>query len=241
MKIILSPSKLQAERVIFNARRPVMSAAKSQLLRVELTALSRAELKRFFGLKDKLVERVYRQIQQPTDAPCDVFGLYDGIVFKEINAVSYDANQLDYLKAHGVVLSALYGVLEADMAVRPYRLDMSKKLAGIDLYDFWQDDVDAYFKDVDIVVNLASREFSRMLKNYAGRMIDVHFVEAQCDGRHRVVTVRAKRARGLMFDYMVSQCLEEPEAIQQFCEAGYRYAPALSTRDVWYFVRPYDD
>lgn len=237
MKIILSPSKLQTERAIFERRRSPLAPQKQQFLIDQLKKFSYAELKAFYGLKDKLATVVYRQIQSETAASFDPFGLYSGVVFKEINARSYDARQLDYLLTHGVVLSALYGVLEADMAVRPYRLDMTKKLAGIDLYDYWQALVDDYFGDVATVVNLASLEFSRMLKHYGGRLLNIHFVEEQTNGKLKVVTVRAKQARGLMFDYMATNCITDVEQLKGFAEAGYCYDAALSQLNDWYFVK----
>ncbi len=237
MKIILSPSKLQREAAVFERQRPLLAASKQQFILQELRAMTFDELKAFYKIKDKMAQDVYRLLQNEQPPVCDVFGMYNGIVFKEINVDSYDRPQLDYLREHGVVLSAMYGVLEADMAVSCYRLDMTKKLAGIDLYGYWQDEVDAYFKDVTVVVNLASLEFSRMLKNYAGRMINVHFVEEQTNGKLKVVTVRAKQARGLMFDYMVSNCIRRVEDIKNFNEAGYCYVKDISQDDDWYFVK----
>ncbi len=237
LKIILSPSKLQRESTVFVEQRKVFSVLKQQVILGKLQAMSYDQLKSFYKLKDKMADELYQLLRTEQPVVCDVFGMYNGIVFKEIGARSYDQPQLDYLREHGVVLSAMYGVLEADMAVSRYRLDMTKKLDGIDLYDYWQDDVDAYFKNVGTVVNLASLEFSRMLKNYNGRMINIHFVEEQTDGKLKVVTVRAKQARGLMFDYMVSNCIRRPEDIKNFVEAGYCYQDDISQVDDWYFVK----
>ncbi len=237
MKIILSPSKLQKDSTVFDRTRPVLAASKQQFLLSKLKAMSYDQLKKFYKIKDKMADEIYQLLQIEQPAVCDVFGMYNGIVFKEINAHSYDQPQLDYLLEHGVVLSAMYGVLEADMTVSRYRLDMNKKLDGIDLYDYWQDDVDTYFKDVATVVNLASLEFSRMLKHYTGRMINIYFVEEQTDGKLKVVTVRAKQARGLMFDYMVSNRIRQVEDIKNFAEAGYCYQDDISQVDDWYFVK----
>ncbi len=241
MKIILSPSKLQSKGVIFDRRRQPLSEQRATFLKNQLKAMPYAEIKSFFGLKEPMAKSVYEQIHSVDVFVSDVFSMYSGIVFKEINVASYDRHQLDYLVAHGVVLSALYGVLEADMAVQNYRLDMTKKIAGLNLYDYWQDLVDDYFGNVATVVNLASREFSRMLKHYRGRMLNIHFVEEQSTGKLKVVTVRAKQARGLMFDYMVSNCIERIDDIKYFREAGYCYAEKLSKENDWYFVKHFDD
>lgn len=241
MKIILSPSKLQQTNSLFNDHKDVINPAKSAALRAKLSAMRFEQLQRFFSLKAQTAQAVY-DIYNSDDLPMgDPFATYTGIVFKEINGSSYDARQLDYLKAHGTVLSAMYGVLEADMAIRPYRLDMTKKLANIDLYAYWQDEVDDFFKPVDVVVNLASREFSKMLKHYQGQMVDIFFEEEQSDSSLKIVTVRAKQARGLMFDYMVSHCIRDVEMIKHFAEAGYHYNDIISTDFKWHFIKPYAD
>ncbi len=196
-----------------------------------------SELSRFFKLKEKIAHSVYEQLHNECSELGDAIATYQGVVFKEINIDSYDALQHDYLKSHGIILSAMYGVLEPDMVIHPYRLDMTKTLADINLYNYWKPEVDEYFINVDTVVNLASVEFSKMLKNYKGRLLNIHFKEEQSDGKLKVITVRAKQARGLMFDYMVTHCIEDVEAIKNFCEAGYVYRENLSNANNWYFVK----
>ncbi len=239
MKIILSPSKLQTEKTIFECQRPPLAPQKTTYLMEQLKAMSYQSLKSFYNVKDKIGKQVYDQLHAEAVRQCDTFGMYSGVVFKEINAESYDGRQRDYLLEHGVVLSALYGILEADMAVRGYRLDMTKKISDINLYDYWQDEVDQYFSGVDLVVNLASKEFSRMLKHYRGHMLNIHFTEEQSDGKYKVVTVRAKQARGLMFDYLVTNCITALDDIKRFDEAGYSYNAALSDEDNYYFIKSY--
>ncbi len=239
MKIILSPSKLQTEKTIFERQRPPLAPQKTAYLLEQLKRMPYQSLKSFYNVKDKIGKQVYDQLHAEELKQCDTFGMYSGVVFKEINAASYDARQREYLLEHGVVLSALYGILEADMAVHGYRLDMTKKIDDINLYDYWQDEVDRYFDGVDLVVNLASKEFSRMLKHYRGHMLNVHFTEEQSNGKYKVVTVRAKQARGLMFDYLVTNCVTALDDVKHFAEAGYQYSAAHSDDDNYYFIKPY--
>lgn len=241
MKIILSPSKLQGTNSLFNNHKAVINPAKSKALRGKLSAMSFNQLQRFFGLKAPTAQAVYDIYRSDHLPSGDPFATYTGIVFKEINGASYDARQLDYLLTHGTVLSAMYGVLQANMGIQPYRLDMTKKLANIDLYAYWQEEIDVFFKPVDCVVNLASREFSKMLKHYQGRMVDIFFEEEQSDGTFKIITVRTKQARGLMFDYMISHCVQDIEMIKHFSEAGYHYNDKISTEHRWHFIRPYAD
>ena len=48
--------------------------------------------------------------------------------------------------------------------VRDYRLDMVDKV-GINLYDTWRDAVDVYFYKEDWILNLASKEYAKMVNH----------------------------------------------------------------------------
>lgn len=48
----------------------------------------------------------------------------------------------------------------------------------------------------------------------------------------------AGRARGAMARFVIVHRLDEPEAITDFTEDGYRFEPARSNADTWVFSRP---
>ena len=58
------------------------------------------------------------------------------------------------------------------------------------------------------------------------------------DGKTRIVAIYAKKARGMMADYILRNRIETPEGIQDFDMAGYKYAPSLSSSERWVFERP---
>ena len=58
------------------------------------------------------------------------------------------------------------------------------------------------------------------------------------NGKARVIAVFAKRARGLMTDFILRNRLQRVEDIKDFSVAGYRYAPTLSDDKQWTFARP---
>lgn len=82
-----------------------------------------------------------------------------------------------YIEEHLRILSGFYGVLRPFDGVTPYRLEMQARLgtAEVDsLYRFWGGRLaDKLFEEADCILNLASKEYSRCVKEYlqAGRQI----------------------------------------------------------------------
>ena len=97
-------------------------------------------------------------------------------------------------ESHLVVMSALYGVVEPTMGVRDYRLDMVDKV-GINLYDIWRETVDAYFHKEDWILNLASKEYAKMVNH--PNVVTVEFWELRGDAFKQMST-SSKMSRGVM-------------------------------------------
>ena len=147
------------------------------------------------------------------------------------------------------ILSGLYGLLRPLDLVQPYRLEMGVRLAtdrGATLYDWWDGRVtDLVAQDLaaspgpDVVVDLASQEYSRVVQadRLPGRVVSPRFLDADASGRHRVVSFSAKRARGEMAAWLVLHRVRSVRALRDFDGAGYRYDAARSAPDRPTFVR----
>ena len=68
-------------------------------------------------------------------------------------------------------------------------------------------------------------------------MLNVNFKETK-NGKTRVVAIFAKRARGMMADYIIRNRIESPAGIKKFRQQGYRFARELSDDGQWTFERP---
>ncbi|MCK8059914.1 MULTISPECIES: YaaA family protein [unclassified Fusibacter] len=241
MKIILSPSKLQKNELVETMQtKSAFDKGKAQHLKDLISSLTYEELGRLYKIKGKLLDQTFDNFHSKEKQCGHVIASYNGIVFNEINWRSYDPVQTQYLVDHLVVLSAMYGVLEPNSLIEPYRLDMTTRPSGINLYEYWQEQVDRYFSTENLIINLASVEFSRMLKNHKKKMLNIHFKEEQSDGKLKIVTVHAKQARGLMVDYLVSHCINNPEEIKKFSEAGYAFSQSLSSSEDFVFIKPFE-
>lgn len=237
MKIIISPAKVQngADRIELQTEKIPFPIKTKELYNL-LVDMSKTQMGKLMKIKDKLLDTTYDMYQNPV-LEQHAITLYNGIVFKEINAHLLDSAQLMYLNEHLRILSAYYGVLKPLTAIQPYRLDMTMKPDKINLYQYWNQEVNAYFDEEETIINLASLEFSQMIKK---NMINIHFKEEQSDGQLKVVTVRAKKARGLMVQYMADHMIYDPQDLVSFNEMNYSYSKDMSDDNNYVFIAPYE-
>lgn len=173
---------------------------------------------------------------------------FAGEVYLGLQARSLSMPQWGWAQDHLAILSGLHGVLRPLDRLQPYRLEMGTRLAnrhGADLYRFWGRRLAA---ELDrrcrghrhkVLVNLASQEYARAVDRTAlrARVVDCVFQESDADGHH-VIGVFAKRARGLMARHLIEQAADDPQAIDGFAAAGYRFDPQASDADRRVFRRP---
>ena len=118
-------------------------------------------------------------------------------------------------------------------------------LKGKDLYAFWGNQMTDSINQTlashhnKTVINLASNEYFKSIKpkQLVGNVLAINFKETK-NGKTRIIAIFAKRARGMMADYIIRNKLKTPEAIQSFNMAGYRFSEKLSNDTQWVFERP---
>jgi hypothetical protein len=132
--------------------------------------------------------------------------------------------------------------------IQPYRLEMKTRLKnerGENLYQFWADRITKRLnkelkkQQEPVLVNLASNEYFKAVKPklLEGRLLNINFKESK-QGKTRVVAIFAKRARGMMADYIIRNRIEKPEDLKQFKLSGYKFNKPLSDDKQWTFERP---
>ena len=173
---------------------------------------------------------------------------FTGDVYRGITSESYSAEDLQFAQDNMRILSGLYGCLRPLDLIQPYRLEMKTRLAnknGANLYKFWgtkvADAINKSAKDIhsSFLFNLASVEYSKVIprKTLKIPVVDILFQEEK-KGQLRTIAVFAKRARGLMADYMIKQRITSPEGVQAFTTNNYAFAPHLSDDKRFVFTRP---
>lgn len=172
---------------------------------------------------------------------------FDGDVYGGLQARKLDAAQLDWAQQHVCILSGLYGVLRPLDRMQPYRLEMGTALAtarGKNLYQFWGTRIAEYLNKrqrgqrAPVVVNLASQEYFRSvdLKALKARVVECVFEEGR-EGGYKIISFMAKRARGLMARYAITERITAPHQLEGFGLEGYAFAAAASTPERLVFRR----
>ena len=172
---------------------------------------------------------------------------FKGDVYSGIESDSFSEADLAYAQDHLRMLSGLYGALRPLDLIQPYRLEMKTRLAnprGENLYQFWGDRITESLNgamsgfDDPVLINLASNEYFKAVKPklLKAPLLTINFKEVK-DGKARVIAIFAKRARGMMTDYIVRNRIESPEGLKGFRTGGYRFSSKESDDKQWTFTR----
>ena len=246
MIFILSPAKA----LDFETPLPACAHTQPDFLAdaAELVAQLRdktpAELAALMSISDRLAVRNAARFEQwqPPFTPANArqaLLAFDGDVYDGLDARTLDADALDWAQAHVRILSGLYGVLRPLDLIQAYRLEMGTRLAnarGKTLYAFWGKQLTRAVNEVlaaegknRVLVNLASQEYFKALatEDIAAPVITPVFEDWK-DGRWRVLSFYAKRARGLMMRYAIECRAQTPADLVGFERAGYAFAAEAS-------------
>ncbi len=172
---------------------------------------------------------------------------FNGDVYGGLDAKNLPPDALAWAQDHLCILSGLYGVLRPLDWMQPYRLEMGTKLdtaKGNTLYQFWGSQIAAYLnerlrRDISpVVVNLASQEYFKAVDTHSlqARVVDCVFQEYR-SGQYKIISVMAKRARGLMARYAALHQVTTPRQLQGFDGDGYAFAAEASTAERMVFYR----
>ena len=168
---------------------------------------------------------------------------FKGDVYNGIDAPSLSSQDLEFAQNNVRMLSGLYGVLRPLDLIQPYRLEMGTKLnnkKGSNLYDYWGTDISDVLNEdeSDLIVNLASNEYFKAIdkKTLKANVLDIVFKEKKGE-TYKVIGIYAKRARGLMVNYIIRNRLTSKELLKDFSDEGYRFDQKLSTGLTWVYLR----
>lgn len=239
MKVILSPSKEQrydAEAIDDMKMLPFLKKTKE--LVTEIQTLSAENLSEMMHIKGDLLKSVYDTYQNfGHTGILPAIQAYNGIAFRQIPVESYTNQALRYLEENVRILSAMYGILTPLTGISAYRLDMKMKLKSGTLYAYWKEELSRPFAEEELIINLASTEFSKLIKM---PMVTVAFKEYR-QGRLKTIGTNAKKARGQMVHFMAMNQIDTLEALSGFDVEGWRYERQFSDEKTMIFVRGHAD
>lgn len=245
MLIVLSPAKSLDFKTPVEVKTPTLPefASESAKLIANLKQLAPQEIANLMGLSDQLailnVGR-YRDWSKKftLDNSKPAIYAFNGDVYDGFDAATLDAKSIAFAQDHIRILSGLYGALRPLDLMQPYRLEMGTSLnnvRGKDLYAFWGNRVTKSLREVlekqkkPLLLNLASEEYFKVLQanDLDCPVISPVFQDAK-EGKYKIISFYAKRARGLMARYVVENRIKESADLQGFNLDGYRYCAAES-------------
>ena len=245
MKIIFSPSKEMREENIFKNKKIEFTESKfkdkTNILIETLNKKSINEIGDIMKLKGELLNKTYKDIQDYDKLKfIPAISMYYDVSFKELNLEDYSEKSLEYLKNNLLILSALYGASLAFDLLKKYRLDMTMSITDKGLYNFWKKDINDYISNIldkdEILLNLASSEFSRLIDNKKILMINIDFKEEK-DGTYKSISIYSKKARGKFLNYLVKNQIDNLEEIVKIKLDGYNFNKDLSDEKNLIFTR----
>lgn len=177
-----------------------------------LQSLSHAQLKTLLGISDDLTrlnyER-YKNFHESTTPEKAAALAFDGPAYQHLRASELTNDEAAWAQDHVRILSGLFGLLRPFDKIRPYRIDMSKKLknpSGANLYSYWSDLVtNAINSELDLpihegsrfLVNAASGEYFKVVDE---KKLKYPIIHCMFPG---AASVHAKQARGAMVRHIV--------------------------------------
>lgn len=254
MLIVLSPAKkldFDSENTRSDAGSPRFIGDARKLVKTA-KQLKAQDLRNMMGISEALADlnvarfKAFKTPFTPANAR-PAIDAFQGDVYVGLDASSLSDDDRAFADSQIRILSGLYGLLNPLDLMQAYRLEMGTRFGnerGNNLYAFWDTkiakalDKDLAEHDYKTVINLASGEYFKAISKKALKapVITPVFHDIK-DGKARVVSFLAKKARGLMARYVIDHRITEPEKLKGFSEAGYRFDAAQSTDDKWIFSR----
>ncbi len=188
----------------------------------------------------------WRKRHTPANARPAVLA-FRGDVYSGLAAETFSEEDFAFAQDHLRILSGLYGLLRPLDLIQPYRLEMGTRLAtarGETLYAFWGRRITRAVNEAlaaqaaPALVNLASVEYFKAVdpREIVVPVITPVFRDFK-NGRFKVISFYAKKARGRMAGYLVRRRITDPQALKDFDADGYRFDTALSDEKQWVFTR----
>lgn len=252
MKIVVSPAK----SLNFESSLPIKEYTESLFLKEAETiqkTLKKKKPKQLMELMDiseKLADLNWERNQNwslpftPENSRPAVYA-FDGDVYTGLDAYTIPADKIAVLQDKLRILSGLYGILKPLDLMQPYRLEMGTSLpisTNKNLYEFWKKKLTKALNDEleadELFLNLASNEYFSAVDAKALKVpvITPEFKDYK-DGKLKMISFFAKKARGLMVRYIIDTNAETIEDLKQFNYEGYAFDANLSKGNTLVFTR----
>jgi len=258
--ILLSPAKsLDFESGLNHKNFTLPAFAKeTEKLSLQLKKFSVSDLEKLMGISKKLAELNFERFQKfspkfDLENSKQALLVFDGDVYGPIETDKFGTADFNFAQKNLRILSGFYGLLKPLDLMQPYRLEMGtdfkktvfeNNLKMKNLYDFWGDkisqmlDLEAQESKAKCIVNLASEEYFSAVnpKKISVKIINIIFKEKKGEV-YKIVGIHAKKARGLMANFIIRNKISDPKDLKGFKIERYAFAKEMSDELNFTFVR----
>jgi len=249
MKILLSPAKTLDYISVITTKQATKPLFENQanILNQVLQNKSPKQLATLMHISDKLADLNWQRNQdwETTKQVRQAVYAFKGAAYVGLDAYTIKNDKIDYLQNTLRVLSGQYGLLKPLDLIKPYRLEMGTKLvinSHKNLYNFWDSKVtealNNELQETEVVINLASNEYFKVIKsNLLKAQIITPIFKDYKNGKYKVISFYAKKARGMMTRFAVDNQIKKAVQLKTFALDGYGFDEKLSTDTEWVFTR----
>ena len=252
MKIVISPAKsLDFEKQLPTTKhsKPIF-LKEAKIINSALKRLKPSDLSGLMHLSDNLAQLNWQRnivFKTPftTENARPAIYAFNGDVYLGLDSYSIPEDKLETLQNKLRILSGQYGILKPFDLMQAYRLEMGTQLQineTKNLYEFWKDSLtnslNKELKKNELFINLASHEYFSVIdaKKLKVPVITPEFKDYK-DGKLKMISFFAKKARGLMVRYIIDHDVETLEELKSFNYEGYLFDENLSKGNTLIFVR----
>ena len=252
MKIVISPAKsLDFEKTLPNNQftKPVYLKQTKEIVKV-LKKLKPKDLSELMHISDNLAQlnwqrnKIFKTPFTPENARPAIYA-FNGEVYLGLDSYSIPEDKLPVLQNKLRILSGQYGILKPLDLMQAYRLEMGTHLPigeHKNLYGFWKEtltnSLNKELKKNELFINLASNEYFSVIdtKKLKVPVITPEFKDYK-DGKLKMISFFAKKARGLMVRYIIDNNIESLDGLKGFNYEGYSFDANLSIGNTLVFTR----
>jgi hypothetical protein len=252
MKIVISPAKsLNYEKTV-----PVTTHTEPQFLKQTATIQNTLKKKKpkqlseLMDISEKLAELNWQRNQDwhlpfTTENARQAVYAFDGDVYTGLDVYTLPEAKVSVLQDKLRILSGLYGLLKPLDLMQAYRLEMGTAMPvgkNKNLYEFWKKTITRALNDElqkdELFLNLASNEYFSAVDAKALKVpvITPEFKDYK-DGKLKMISFFAKKARGLMVRYIIDTNAETLDDLKGFNYEGYAFDANLSNGNTLVFTR----
>lgn len=254
MLVILSPAKSQDFETKVTGFKCSDITFKNETLKVlaNLKKRSVSELEKLLEVSKKIADlnakrfKNFKKSFTESNSKPALFA-YTGDVYQGLSANDLSKADVNFLQKHLRIITGFYGLLKPLDLIQAYRLEMKNKLSvegSKNLYDFWGDKLtamlisDAKKNKSDFIVNLASNEYAKAINfKKLGLNVVTPVFKDNTKGDYKVVAIFAKKARGLMVNFIAKNKVKDIDALKKFNLEGYKFSVKDSSANELVFLR----